>query len=96
MFCVGQENKPLFVLQIFSPPCGIEMDLSLESPKFTSHVASDYQLTTPKPLNKYLNHKDQTSKLLLRISVTTTIPTTSECTLNTQIAPKPCNLNQII
>jgi hypothetical protein len=25
VFCVGHENKPLFVLQIFSPPCGIEM-----------------------------------------------------------------------
>jgi hypothetical protein len=24
-FCVGPENKPLFVLKIFSPPCGIEM-----------------------------------------------------------------------
>ncbi len=25
VFCVRHENKPLFVLQIFSPPCGIEM-----------------------------------------------------------------------
>ncbi len=25
IFCVGHENKPLFVLQTFSPPCGIEM-----------------------------------------------------------------------
>jgi len=24
-FCLGHENKPLFVFQIFSAPCGIEM-----------------------------------------------------------------------
>ncbi len=75
---------------------GQRCNLSLQRAKFTSEVASDHQPTTPKPLNKYLNLKAQTSKLLLGISVTTTIPTTSECTLNAQIAPKPCSFNQII
>jgi len=75
---------------------GWRCDVSLERAKFTSDLASDHQPTTPRPLNKYLNLKAQTSKLLLRVWLTTTIPTTSESTINTQIAPKPCNFNQII
>jgi hypothetical protein len=84
-FCVGHEDKPLFLLQIFSPPCGLNMLLSLKGPKFPSDAPSDDHPTTPKHIHQHLKLKTQKSKLLLRISVTTTIPTTCKCT---QIAPK--------
>ncbi len=92
-FCVGHEDKPLFLLQIFSPPCGLNMLLSLKGPKFPSDAPSDDHPTTPKPLHRHLKLRTQKSQMLLRISVTTANPTTSKCT---QIATRPCDFNHII
>jgi len=89
---VGHEDKPLFVLQIFSPPCGLNMLFSLEGPNFQVMLQA---MTIPQlpTLHQHQKLRTQKSKMLLRISVTTANPTTSKCT---QIATKPCKFNQII
>jgi hypothetical protein len=79
-----------------SPLSGRDVIFPLKGPNLQQMLQVITNPQLPNLSINIYNLKAQTSKLLLRISVTTTIPTTSECTLNTQIAPKPCNFNQII
>jgi hypothetical protein len=76
--CFGNFQSPLWSKHV----------TFLERAKFPSDAPSDDHPTTPKPLHQHVKLRTQKSKLLLRISVTTPIPTTCKCT---QIAPKPFN-----
>ncbi len=52
IFCVNHEDKPLFVLQIISPPCGLNMLLSLKGPNFQVMLQV---MTIPQLPNLFIN-----------------------------------------